>query len=680
MTSTYATETEIHQQPEVWRRFALPLDRLAAEIRQWAKDRQHDEIWFSGAGTSAFIGETLAAQLNAAAGPARFRAVPSTDLVACPQNYLRPGLHILVVSFGRSGDSSESRGVLDLLDSHAAGYDRLHITCNAASALATRAMPAGATGQLRHIILPEQTNDRGFAMTSSYTTMLLSALAVFAPPATSLGALLDELADLAEAVIEKGFAEPVKLPARAVFLGAGALAGAAREAALKTLELTAGEVVTMFDTPLGFRHGPKAIVNAETDIFVFRSSNAYTAKYEQDLIAELGQQYHPDQVKQSGPFALTGGNEAWAAVLHVISGQILAFRWSEALHKNVDDPFAGRNLTRVVSGVTLYPFDDARSGTPDRAYAAARTAGPAGAGFAGIDIGGTKIESRLFDSALNEISRKRIPVQRSDYQAVVNSVSELIGQLRQQGGENLAIGIGLPGIVDPVSGQSTTANLPATGLPITREITDRVGGPLYFANDCKLFALSEAIGGAGDGAQTIFGLIIGTGVGGGVVHAGQLVTGMGGLPGEVGHFGIPGHLGLPDIACGCGWTGCYETFLSGEGLRRLAKLETGRDVPSAAIFQLAEAGDPAMQKVVERWYQLLTEMLLTIQLTVDPDMIVIGGGVSATPGLAERAQKALAARKLRGTRTPKIAIAQFGDASGARGAAIYAAQQIRNEP
>ncbi|MDO5646771.1 SIS domain-containing protein [Paracoccus sp. (in: a-proteobacteria)] len=350
----FATEREIRQQPQIWRDFAPALAAGADDLRDWIAARGVDEIWFCGAGTSAFIGESLAAALNGVSGGARFRAVPSPDLVARPQDVLHRDRGVLVVSFGRSGNSSESIGTLDLLDAHAPGFDRLHITCNAGSALATRDMPDGAAGQCRRLILPPETEDAGFAMTSSYTTMYLSALSVFAPPQGGISAQLHRLANAADGVIARGFDAELAMPERAVFLGAGPLAGAARESALKVLELTAGQVVTMFDTPLGFRHGPKAVVNPQTQVFVLGSADAQTARYETDLIDELGRQYHDGIATRIGPFA--GLDDAWSVPLNVIPAQILSLRWSDTLGLNADDPFAGRNLTRVVSGVTLYPW------------------------------------------------------------------------------------------------------------------------------------------------------------------------------------------------------------------------------------------------------------------------------------------------------------------------------------
>ena len=181
----WTTTREISQQPAVWRAHGPSIAAAAHDIRTWLAGRPHDEVWFCGAGTSAFIGETLAARLNCAPGPARYRAVPTTDLVSCPQNYLRPGVKLLVVLFGRSGNSSETIGALDLLAAHAPEADRLHITCNGDSALARSTRPG--LGDLRTIVLPPETDDRGFAMTSSYTTMLLAGTCLLRSGAAGAG-------------------------------------------------------------------------------------------------------------------------------------------------------------------------------------------------------------------------------------------------------------------------------------------------------------------------------------------------------------------------------------------------------------------------------------------------------------------------------------------------------------
>jgi tagatose-6-phosphate ketose/aldose isomerase len=342
-----ATWREIMAQPDIWAGWGSALP--ATEIRQWIKDLNVEEVWFCGAGTSAYIGEIVVAGLEGEPGP-RLRAVPSTDLVSRPQAYLT-GRKPLVVSFGRSGNSTESIGTLDALDALAPDAPRLHITCNPKGTLATRSAP----GLQKVVLLPEATHDAGFAMTSSFSTMLLTALALFdrdCDVALRLAGLADQmrmvLADFAK------LAHASKMPDRVVFLGAGPLAFAAREAALKVMELTAGQVPALWDSTLGFRHGPKSFVHRATEIVVFMSPEPLANRYDADLVAELRQQF-PD----AGVTPLTidmpyGG--AWGAPLAVAYAQVHAVVWSHRLGLNVDDPFSGQGtLSRVVSGVTLYP-------------------------------------------------------------------------------------------------------------------------------------------------------------------------------------------------------------------------------------------------------------------------------------------------------------------------------------
>lgn len=336
-----ATWAEIMRQPAIWRDWAGPLAGHAASLRDWIGG--HDEIWLSGAGTSAYIGQIVAA------GEARLRCLPTTDAVSCPQDWLGREGRILSVQFGRSGDSSETVGMLDLLETHRPDISVLGVTCNAEGALARR----GA----RAIVLPEATHDAGFAMTSSFTTMLLTAL-------VCLGAVdarvLPALADRAETVLADLASWDVPRPGRAIFLGSGALIGAARESALKVLELTAGRTVTRWDGTLGFRHGPKSAVDADTALFVSVHPHAHTARYDRDLLDELRAQFPASRITSMGAGCDVGietcGEPRADAVLHVLAAQVLAARWSAALGLDVDDPFGGRRLTRVVSGVTLYPY------------------------------------------------------------------------------------------------------------------------------------------------------------------------------------------------------------------------------------------------------------------------------------------------------------------------------------
>lgn len=367
------THSEILAQPKIWHQWGIEIAPLSAKIRNWINARNPQEIWFCGAGTSAFIGDTLSSYLSA--DPKRiYRAISTTDFVAAPYNFPNPKHQLLIVSFGRSGASSETIAMLDILDNHYTTADRLNITCDVNSPLATRKPPVN--GEQKSVILPVATLDKGFAMTSSYTSMLLSALACFDNhPPLQIQDMLKQLASQAETLLQE---LPHKLtniyekpPKRCIFLGSGALKGTAREAALKILELTAGQTVTQWDSCLGFRHGPKAIVDENTKIFILVSNHEYTQKYDLDLANEIAQQYGDDKIITIGTSALgvninltdshidpkLAKNDAWCSVLYILVAQLLSAKWSSVLGHNVDNPFIDEgNLTRVVAGVTIYPY------------------------------------------------------------------------------------------------------------------------------------------------------------------------------------------------------------------------------------------------------------------------------------------------------------------------------------
>lgn len=354
------TEAEIAAQPDIWEAWATELPPIAGQIRDWIGARAPDEIWLCGAGTSAFIADSLVVSLN------RCRGIPlvnlaSTDLVARPRDFFRPATRPLVISFGRSGNSSESIGTLDLLDRIAPEADRLNITCNRDSVLATR--EAKGAGASRIVTLPPASHDTGFAMTSSYTTMLITALACLSN--TPLDALADRIGRLAQGArtllaLDLGATRP----GRAVFLGSGPFKGTARESALKVLELTAGRVATCWDSTLGVRHGPKAVIDHDTAVYIFLSSDDLTRKYDQDIATEIRDQFPEISVTTIGaPMAGTdppdipldpGLEDEWNTPLAILPAQRLSVAWSKSLALNVDDPFAGRTLTRVVSNVRLY--------------------------------------------------------------------------------------------------------------------------------------------------------------------------------------------------------------------------------------------------------------------------------------------------------------------------------------
>ncbi len=340
----WATWQEIHRQPAIWRDWggALEVDLL----RGWIADQNFDEVWFCGAGTSAYIGDILAASLKGT------RSVPTTDIVANPAHVLSD-VRPLIVSFGRSGNSAETIGTLDALDALLPDAPRLNITCNKDSALGKRQ----SKGPTQVIVLPDATHDAGFAMTSSFSTMLLTALALFDAPC-DVQARFGALADQLEGLLPQFAAAP--RPERAVYVGTGSLAFAARESALKVMELSAGQIPALWDSTLGFRHGPKSFIDSATAITVFVSATSPTREYDNDLAAELCEQFPTARVETIGsasdidvqmPFG-----PAWAAPLCVAAAQVRGVIWAQDLGLDVDDPFAGQGtLSRVVSGVKLYP-------------------------------------------------------------------------------------------------------------------------------------------------------------------------------------------------------------------------------------------------------------------------------------------------------------------------------------
>lgn len=345
-----STWREIQQQPALWDAWAA--DPALLRARDWLAAQAPQEIWLCGAGTSAYIGDIVAAGLEGAGGP-RLRAIPTTDLVSRPRAYLPT--RALVIHFGRSGDSTESLGLLDALDALSPQTPRLHVTCNPRGQLATRRAP----GPWFSLVLPEAAHDAGFAMTSSFSTMLLTALSLLTPegaaPIPALAARLRGFLRLYAAE-----AQAVRTPERLVFLGAGPLAFAARESALKVMELTAGRIPCLWDSSLGFRHGPKSFVQGATDILLFLSPDPQAALYDRDLAAELRSQFTGARVTTLGPggdldVAMPEG-AAWGSATAIPYAQILAATLSDRLGLPVDDPFAGKGtLARVVQGVRLHP-------------------------------------------------------------------------------------------------------------------------------------------------------------------------------------------------------------------------------------------------------------------------------------------------------------------------------------
>jgi tagatose-6-phosphate ketose/aldose isomerase len=368
-----ATATEIAQQPAMLRATQALLDERADEIRAWVSARLGQEgvrVVFAGAGTSAFIGECLAPELSRRLG-IPCDAVATTDIVATPAAAFARTQPLVLVSFGRSGNSPESLATVELADRLVERVHHLVITCNEAGALAAHAR-RGQDALL--LLLPDATHDRSFAMTSSFSCMLYAALAAFRGPEVARGRL-DAVVAATSDVIERDAARMRSLAAdghdRVVYLGSHVLRGLAREAALKLLELTDGRCVAMHDTPLGFRHGPKTVVNERTLVVVFVSNDPHTRLYDLDLLSELGRDRVAARVlavtaRPIAPIAgvdivdvphLADAADVDLLVPDVALAQMLAFHASLRFGLSPDRPNAAGTVNRVVQGVTIHPLD-----------------------------------------------------------------------------------------------------------------------------------------------------------------------------------------------------------------------------------------------------------------------------------------------------------------------------------
>lgn len=304
-----------------------------------------------------------------------------------------------------------------------------------------------------------------------------------------------------------------------------------------------------------------------------------------------------------------------------------------------------------------------------------------------IDLGGTKIEARLFDASLETVRTHRIPTPVSDFESFMEALSAQIRWLSDTAeAPNLPIGISIAGWIDPATGEAFASNIPISGRNVPEALRSRFGRAFPILNDCMAFAYSEAHGGAGDSDESreeavVLGLILGTGMGAGLTIGGTFPARRNGVAVEIGHVGMPARalaeFDLPVLPCGCGKAGCMERYVSGTGLADLARRRLGRPTDAPALTRADEAGDMEARAVLDEWAALGAECLLTLQLICDPSCVVLGGGLSNMPGMLPRLETAFAARKLGPIAPPPLRLARFGDSSGARGAALFALQNLR---
>lgn len=358
------THREILQQPDTLRATHEVLQAGRARIDAFLApllSQPSLRIILAGAGTSAFIGESLAPWISRLLKRC-VEAVPTTDIVSAPHIFLRRDVPTLLVSFGRSGDSPESVAAVELAEEQVRSVHHLVITCN----------DAGQLAQRRHdnthvIVLPQATHDRAFAMTSSFTAMMYAALAIF----TGIAAMDSRNEAIASAVGEAIAASEGRVDSlvgggfhRVVYLGSGVLKGLAREAALKLLELSDGALVTMFDSSMGLRHGPKTVLNERTLVVMFVSNDPLTRRYDLDLLSELRRDgacggliaiateaVGPDTILIP---SLNRAEDVDLLFPFIVPAQLLALHMSLALGLTPDSPNASGTVNRVVEGVRIH--------------------------------------------------------------------------------------------------------------------------------------------------------------------------------------------------------------------------------------------------------------------------------------------------------------------------------------
>ena len=295
----------------------------------------------------------------------------------------------------------------------------------------------------------------------------------------------------------------------------------------------------------------------------------------------------------------------------------------------------------------------------------------------GIDLGGTKIEGVVLDRRGQVLARQRVATpHRSDpveaYRAMLTAIADLVAHLEASAGSTASLGIGMPGSLSPATGLVQNANATwLNGRPLAKDLMVQLARPVRFANDANCFAISEAADGAGAGARSVLGVIVGPGCGGGVVIDGRGLDGPRGIGGEWGHNPLPWSTPdeHPGPLCWCGRRGCMETWVSGPGLAADFARATGQAATPEAMTAMAAAGDSQALAALDRHASRLARGLAHVVNLIDPEIIVLGGGLSAMPHLYDELPRRMAPHIFADTPTVDIRPPRWGDASGVRGAA-----------
>ncbi|QKY70350.1 SIS domain-containing protein [Lentibacillus sp. CBA3610] len=377
---TIHTASEIYQQPEVWHETIKMIEREQGRLRGFVKSifAKHESVRviLTGAGTSAFAGNTLVTELNRQyQGKIKFEAIATTDIVSNPESYLFKDVPTIMVSYARSGNSPESVASVALGEQIIDEFYQVVITCNEEGQLAQNIQSDDNSITL---LMPKKSNDKSLAMTSSFSSMVLASFALFSEQPLSenkvnqsiqnTSVLLDSITDRIEDILTFPFE-------RVIYLGSGLLSELSREGALKMLELTAGRVMAMHESSLGFRHGPKSVINKKSVAVLFMSEDPYTRKYDMDILRELAAddsgmkvialtEKSDDTVAALADWVITVNpegedfeNDMYLALQYIAFAQTFAMKKSLHVGLSPDNPSPDGVINRVVKGVTIYPFE-----------------------------------------------------------------------------------------------------------------------------------------------------------------------------------------------------------------------------------------------------------------------------------------------------------------------------------
>jgi fructokinase len=290
----------------------------------------------------------------------------------------------------------------------------------------------------------------------------------------------------------------------------------------------------------------------------------------------------------------------------------------------------------------------------------------------GIDLGGTKIEGIALDDAGTILYRERIETPRDDYAATVAAITQLISAIEKQTGRQGSVGIGIPGAISPATSLVKNANSTwLIGQPLHKDLEQQLQRPVRIANDANCFAVSEATDGAAAGAEIVFGVIIGTGTGGGICVNGRPLVGANAIGGEWGHNPLPWpHTDeLPGAKCYCGQYGCIETWLSGTGFAKRFSEQTGKSLTAPEIVALLELGDAQAERALELYEDRMARALASVINIIDPNVIVLGGGMSNVHRLYRNVPTLWDKYIFSDHVATKLVPPKHGDSSGVRGAA-----------